>query len=264
MLLKKIKSTSNGTRHQIILCKNLLIKYNYLLKTFNKGLKQQSGRCKLTGTITVRHHGGGNKTLIKNLINDKNSFISIVLGVFYYSLRSAFLFLNFDLLKSNYFFSLATDKIMVGSVICNNFTSFDFRLGYRCYLNQIPTGSLIHSLPNKSNSKVKIIRSAGTYGQLIQKTTEFAIVKLPSAKIVTIPSVFSATIGRISNVLHNKLTVGKAGKTRKSGIRPSVRGIAMNPVDHPHGGRTNGGRTSVTPWGLPTKNYPTVKTKKYE
>ena len=70
MLLKKIKSTSNGTRHQIILCKNLLIKYNYLLKTFNKGLKQQSGRCKLTGSITVRHRGGGNKTIIKNLIND--------------------------------------------------------------------------------------------------------------------------------------------------------------------------------------------------
>ena len=262
MLLKKLKPTSNGTRHQIILYKNLLIKYNYLLKTFNKGLKQQSGRCRLTGTITIRHRGGGNKTVLKNFINDKKSFISIVLGIFYYSLRSSFVFLNFDLLKHNYFFSLATDKIMVGSIICNNFTSFDFRLGYRCFLKLIPTGSIIHSLPNKSNSTVKIIRSAGAYGQLLQKNTESVTIKLPSTKIIKISSLFSATIGRISNVLHNKVLIGKAGKTRKSGIRPSVRGIAMNPVDHPHGGRTNGGRPSVTPWGLPTKNFPTVRTKK--
>ncbi len=264
MLLKNLKPTSNGTRHQIILCKNLLIKYNYLLKTFNKGLKQQSGRCKLTGTITIRHRGGGNKIVSKSLINDKRSFVSIVLGVFYYSLRSSFIFLNFDLLKSNYFFSLATDKIKVGSIICNNFTSFDFRLGYRCYLNEIPTGSIIHSLPNKSNTNIKIIRSAGTYGQLLQKNMEFSNIKLPSGKIIKIPSIFSATIGRVSNVLHDKIIIGKAGKTRYRGIRPSVRGIAMNPVDHPHGGRTNGGRPSVTPWGLPTKNYPTVRTKKYE
>jgi len=93
---------------------------------------------------------------------------------------------------------------------------------------------------------------------------EFSNIKLPSGKIIKIPSIFSATIGRVSNVLHDKIIIGKAGKTRYRGIRPSVRGIAMNPVDHPHGGRTNGGRPSVTPWGLPTKNYPTVRTKKYE
>ena len=104
-----------------------------------------------------------------------------------------------------------------------------------------------------------MIRSAGSFGQLIQKETFCNKIKLPSGKIISIPSSSTAVLGTVSNSNHSLCIKGKAGYNRLNGKRPSVRGIAMNPVDHPHGGRTNGGIPSVTPWGLPTKGQKTRK-----
>ena len=135
------------------------------------------------------------------------------------------------------------------------------KLGFRTVLKNIPTGSVINclSFSKLKNQKINFIRSAGTFGQIVQKNFLFSKIKLPSNQIIEVPTSSFATIGSVSNNLQKFIVFGKAGRRRLLGNRPSVRGIAMNPVDHPHGGRTNGGRPSVTPWGIPTKGKPTVK-----
>lgn len=257
MKLKKLKSITNGSRHQLILTKNVLSKINTLLKYKSKGLKNKSGRTK--GRISVRHKGGRTKNLYRTINFDNSFFFAITVAVLYDPIRSSFISLNFDLIKKKSFFTLTTESVFCGSLInCSN-NNIDFKLGFRCLIKTIPTGSVLHSLSLGQLSKTKYIRSAGTFGQLIQKSFNFCKIKLPSNKVLIVPTSYYATIGKLSNVLHNKVVLGKAGKNRKKGIRPSVRGVAMNPVDHPHGGRTNGGRPSVTPWGIPTKRYPTVR-----
>jgi len=127
-------------------------------------------------------------------------------------------------------------------------------------------GTIINNISFGAYTKSKFVRSAGTYAQLIQINKKVAKIKLSSNKIITIPSNSYATIGMVSNEKHNLICLGKAGRKRNLNRRPIVRGIAMNPVDHPHGGRTNGGKPSVTPWGLPTKSkfYLKKKKKNYE
>jgi large subunit ribosomal protein L2 len=259
MKLKKLFSNTNGTRHQLVLTKNLLIKYNSLIKSQAKGIKNQSGRSSLNGRISISHKGGGLKNLYRKINFSDMSVYSIVLGVQYDPNRSSFISINFNFIKKNFFYNLCTEKVFCGSLFICSSNQSDFKLGFRCLLKNIPTGSIVHSLTLGSDSNTKLIRSAGTFGQLLQKDSNFCKIRLPSGLIVTCPTSHFATIGKISNVFNSKVVLGKAGKNRKKGIRPSVRGVAMNPVDHPHGGRTNGGRPSVTPWGLPTKNYPTVR-----
>jgi len=260
MLLKKVKNTSNGRRHQLTLSKELLFKYTHFIKNSKKGLNLKSGRCRTYGHISVRHKGGRLfKLFYKPLFNFNFSFIAIVLGVVYNSSTSSFISLNFDLKKKNFFFSPSINKVCCGSIISNNILTNESKLGFRNRLANIPTGSLITNLSFKSCSRAIFIRSAGSFGQILQKNSNMCNIKLPSNFILNTSFFESATIGRTSNTFHNKIIYGKAGKNRYRGIRPSVRGIAMNPVDHPHGGRTNGGRPSTTPWGLPTKGVSTVK-----
>lgn len=260
MILKKIKASTNGKRHQIVLNKSILFKYNYCIKNLQKGLNLLSGRCRTNGNISIRHKGGRLlKLLYKNIFNFNCSFIAIVIGILYNSTTSTFISINFDLIKKNFFYSPSTHKVFCGSIVCNNIISNESRLGFRNKIKNIPTGSLINTLSLKSGSRAIFIRSAGVFGQILQKDFNLSNIKLPSNNLLNVSVFESATIGRLSNILHNKTIIGKAGKNRYKGIRPSVRGIAMNPVDHPHGGRTNGGRPSVTPWGLPTKGVSTVK-----
>ena len=129
----------------------------------------------------------------------------------------------------------------------------ELKLGYRTKIKNIPAGSVIHSLTINDNLKTQYIRSAGTFGQIVQRGLTKAKIKLPSKKIIEISVNNYATIGVMSNLVDNQRYIGKAGTNRLLGKRPTVSGIAMNPVDHPHGGRSNGGIPSVTPWGLPTK-----------
>lgn len=136
------------------------------------------------------------------------------------------------------------------------------KVGYQTNLSLIPAGSIISQISNKSLTKVNFIRSAGTYGQVIQVTPNTCKIKLPSNKIIQLPTSNFATVGSVWNEGHNLTVKGKAGRNFNLGRRPVVRGIAMNPVDHPHGGRTNGGIPSVTPWGLPTKSKFYLRPKK--
>jgi len=264
MKLVKLKPVTNGTRHQLNIKKNLLSKSCRILKKDSVGKKNQSGRSSITGRITVRHKGGGCKNLYR-IINFKNEFyFGIVIAVYYDPNRSAFISLNYNFITKSFFYCLATNFVFVGSLILCDNKDVELRLGYRTTLKNIPTGAVIHSVSLSKKSSSTYIRSAGTFGQLIQKNIDFCKIKLPSNVIIKVSSLAYATIGVISNTQHNIVVIGKAGRNRKKGKRPSVRGIAMNPVDHPHGGRTNGGMPSVTPWGIPTKGKPTVKKKIYE
>jgi len=161
--------------------------------------------------------------------------------------RNAFINLNFELENKNFFFGIATNSVFPGCLLKNSKDLNELKLGYRTRIKNIPTGSIIHNLTMDNNIKIKYIKSAGTFGQIVQCGQKKAKIKLPSKKIIEISNENMATIGIISNAQNNLTTIGKAGINRHKGIRPTVRGIAMNPVDHPHGGRTNGGRPSVSP-----------------
>lgn len=266
MKLVKLKPTSNGVRHQLNIKKSLLSKTNKLLKNSIVGFKKFAGRSAFNGKISVWHKGSGCKSNFRKINFTSLESESIVVCIMYDPKRNSFISLNFDLKKNYFFQTLSTNFVYPGSLISCTPYAGELSLGNKTKLKYIPTGSLIHSLTNSFNSeKICFARSAGTFCQIIQKSVNNIKVRLPSGKIVNLlPDVY-ATVGVLSNLQHNLTVTGKAGRNRLKGKRPTVRGVAMNPVDHPHGGRTNGGRPSVTPWGLPTKGKPTVKkNKKYD
>ena len=259
MKLKEFKPITNGIRHKISIQKNLLTKNNRLTKGLIRGIKKNYGRSTLTGHVTSAHTGGGCKKLLRVINFLSIKAISILIAISYDPLRNAFIALNYNLVNKMFFNTLATISVGPGALISCDENSSELRLGYRTVLKNIPTGSIFHSLALNSNKKSQYIRSAGTFGQLIQKNLKTCKIKLPSGKVIETPVDAFGTLGILSNVEHNLITLGKAGTKRLNGRRPIVRGIAMNAVDHPHGGQTNGGRPSVTPWGIPTKGKPTVK-----
>ena len=131
-------------------------------------------------------------------------------------------------------------------------------------LRNVPLGSLIHNIELRPGKGAQMVRSAGTYAQLMAKEGDYAQVRLPSGEVRKVFIECKATIGQVGNVTHESISIGKAGRTRWLGKRPKVRGVAMNPVDHPMGGgegKTSGGRHPCTPWGVPTKGYKTRKNK---
>jgi large subunit ribosomal protein L2 len=269
MELERLKPTSAGMRHQVNIKKYLLSKNSNICKILSIGKKQQNGRSSITGHITVWHKGGGVKKKIRNMnyFPDKN--YSIQIATFYNAKSTSFVSLCYNFLQSKFYNTLSTNNTYSGSLIFAYRTCPEFRLGTSSQLKNIPTGTIIHSISNFST--VKYIKAAGTFGVILQKDvktdtdvkTDVKIktckVKMPSGAIKDFPLNFYCTIGYTSNHLHNLAVIGKAGRSRLKGIRPHVRGVAMNPVDHPHGGQTSGGCPSVTPWGIPTKGKPTKK-----
>jgi len=262
MKLVKLNPVTSGTRHQINIQKNLLSKTNKLMKNSIFGLKHQSGRSSSNGRITVWHKGGGCKSNFRE-INFSNTFLNgIVVCIMHDPIRNAFISLNFNLDTFLFYRTLATNSVYTGSLVSCNSQKNELCLGNRTTIQNIPTGSIIHSLsPFNVKQKTVFARSAGTFCQIIQKSIENCKIRLPSGSVINTSIKSFATLGVVSNLQHNLTYTGKAGRSRLNGIRPTVRGIAMNPVDHPHGGRTNGGRPSVTPWGIPTKGKPTVLKK---
>jgi large subunit ribosomal protein L2 len=262
MLLTKSNPINSSSRHKIKITKNLLCKKSRLLKNLIFGKKKNAGRSSSNGRITIRHQGSGCKALIRKIDFSTKKYLAIIISIEYDPNRSSFISLAYDLILKKFFYTLNTESVKVGTIISSDFQFLN--LGNRLSIKDIPTGSIIHSISsNKNHNKTAFIRSAGTYGQLIQKEEFLCKIKMPSGKILSIPQNSFCTLGVLSNSQHNLQVLGKAGTNRLKGIRPTVRGIAMNPVDHPHGGRTNGGRPSVTPWGIPTKGKPTVlKSKK--
>eukprot|EP00128_Syssomonas_multiformis_P012244 Colp12_sorted_trinity150504_noHs@13662 len=249
MKLRKVIPVTNSNRHTLKIQKNLLCKNNKIVKSIVKPNKQKNGRSSINGRITVWHKERGAKKLYRNVHflkeNENKNFL--VIANCYDPNRSSFINLNFELNKKTFFFNTASDSVLPGSLIKNAKNINEIKLGFRTEIKNIPAGSLIHNLTLNNSSKTKYIRSAGTFGQIVQSGETTAKIKLPSKKIIEIAINNLATVGIISNSQHNLTILGKAGSSRHLGKRPTVRGIAMNPVDHPHGGRGNKGMIPVTP-----------------
>ena len=262
MIEKKIKPVTPSQRQTILLKKNNLSK-TFKIKKLTKGFKRSNGRNN-QGKITVRHRGGGHKRLYRKInFNRSDLNEGYVSKILYDPNRSA----NIAYIKNNLnpFLILAPEGLKINQHIKSS-PEAELKVGNSLPLKNIPIGSLVHNISLNPNEKGKLIRSAGTSAQLIQKiNNKYARIRLSSGELKLVLLSCYATLGIVSNINHKKIKLGKAGRSRWLNRRPSVRGVAMNPVDHPHGGgegKTSGGRPSVTPQGKITKGKPTRNKKK--
>ena len=223
-------------------------------------LKKHAGRNN-TGKITVRHHGGGNR--IKYRIMDFRKNIqdvpATVLAIEYDPNRTAYIALmQYETGEKTY--SIAPVGLKVGDVVLNS-AKADIKPGNVLPISEIPVGTFIHNIELYPGKGGQLVRSAGTAAQLMAKENGVSQVRLPSGEVRLIRLDCKATIGQVGNIEHENINLGKAGKKRHMGVRPTVRGSVMNPCDHPHGGgegKSPIGRPSpVTPWGKPTMGYKT-------
>jgi large subunit ribosomal protein L2 len=253
---QKIKPTSPGQRHQIKTNKKFFSKNNNLLKN-NFKKKIYFGKSKQTGHITVRHKGGGNKIKPKVLNTSFELNTTVLLTTIYDFSSNKIINMVFDPFRKKIFLAVNTKNVFTGFVCLQAKNTDCLESGNKLTLFQIPAGSLVHSLTK--NKRTIVAKSAGTFGQIVQKKRDSCKIRVPSGQVLVFSLNNKAILGVNSN--QNKIfcCIGKAGINRNRNKRPSVRGIAMNPVDHPHGGRSNGGKHPTTPWGQLTKG---VKTKK--
>ncbi len=231
-------------------------------------LKRSGGRNSY-GRITTRHIGGGHKRMLR-IIDFKRDILDVpakVIAIEYDPNRSSRIaLLEYPDKTKRYI--VAPLGINVGEeVMSSNQKEAEIKVGNCLPLRHIPSGTLVHNIELVKGKGGQIVRSAGGSAQIMSKEGDFAHLKLPSGEVRLVHLECRATIGQISNVEHEAISIGKAGRTRWMGIRPTVRGLAMNPVDHPHGGGEGksgqGNPHPVTPWGKPTKGYRTRNRKKY-
>jgi large subunit ribosomal protein L2 len=233
-------------------------------KSLTAPLKKKAGRSS-SGRIAVRHQGGGHKRKYRiiDFKRNKDGIPARVSTIEYDPNRSARIaLLTYADGEKRYI--LAPLGLKVGDVVVSGPNS-DIKVGNALPLANIPTGTMIHNIELKPGKGAQMVRSAGTGAQLMAKEGNYAHVRLPSGEVRLVHIQCRATIGQVGNIEHENITIGKAGRSRWKGKRPSVRGVAMNPVDHPHGGgegRSSIGRNPVTPWGQPTLGYKTRKKSK--
>jgi len=257
MDFKKEKKTTAGSRHQISIKKNKLSKAGALIKTLLRGKKKNSGRSTQTGNISSWHKGGGTKFCQRHLSFEFNINFYLTVSVFYDPNRNVFILLKFNLSTYRFVFVIHTVWVAMGTFLEDKDNADFLSPGFSLHLKHAPLGALVHSLV--LNKKTKYSVSAGTFIQVLQRTNSICKIKLPSGIIKTVALLNSVVLGVASNNKNNLCVLGKAGKSRYKHRRPTVRGAAMNPVDHPHGGRTRGGRPPVTPWGKLTKGVHTCR-----
>jgi len=232
-------------------------------KKLTCGISKTGGRNN-TGRITSWHIGGGHKKLYRfiDFRRNKVDVFATVERIEYDPNRTAFIALvKYD--DGDFTYIVAPQKILVGDRIISSDTA-DIKIGNALPLKFIPVGTMIHNVEMKKGKGAQIARSAGAFVQLAGKDSGYAQIKLRSGEMRLVPLDCRATIGVVSNQDHQNVSHGKAGRSRWLGRRPVVRGVAMNPIDHPHGGgegKTSGGRHPVTPWGKPTKGKKTRKNK---
>ena len=262
MALKQYKPTTPG-RHGLVLVDRSELHKGKPVKALTKGLSKSGGRNN-HGRITARRRGGGAKRSYRIVDFKRNRFeAATVERLEYDPNRSAFIALikygNGDLS-----YILAPQRLAAGdSVVAGD--RVDVKPGNAMPLASMPIGTIIHNVEMKPGKGGQIARSAGTYVQLVGRDQGYAILRLTSGEQRLVQAECMATVGAVSNPDNSNIKLAKAGRNRWLGKRPSVRGVAMNPVDHPHGGgegRTSGGRHPVTPWGKPTKGKRTRSTKK--
>ena len=265
MPIRVYKPTSPARRLMSVLTYEEITK-----KTPEKSLlqpkKKNAGRNN-QGKISVRHQGGGEKQKYR-LIDFKRNKLEVpakVAGIEYDPNRSAFIAL-LHYLDGEKRYILAPLGLNVGDTIVSS-EAADIKPGNSLQLANIPLGTLVHNIELRPGAGGQIARSARAYAQLISKEGSFATLRMPSGEMRKVPISARATIGTVGNTDHENVRIGKAGRKRHMGIRPTVRGVVMNPVDHPHGGGEGkspiGLPSPVTPWGKPALGYKTRKHKKY-
>jgi large subunit ribosomal protein L2 len=265
MASKQYKPTSPGRR--FVRTTN----YGEVTKTrperkLTESQKRSGGRNNL-GRMTVRRRGGGHKRRYRSIDfkRDKIGVPAKIAAIEYDPNRSAFIaLLHYEDGEKRYI--LAPQKVQVGDTIVSR-SDADIKPGNALRLRQMPVGTVVHNVELRPGKGGQLARSAGCWAQLMAKEGRYGLLKLPSGELRRILLECRATVGSVSNPEHENRSLGKAGRSRWLGKRPSVRGVAMNPVDHPHGGgegRTAGGRHPVTPWGKPTKGKKTRKNKRTE
>src|SRR5579864_4890490 len=227
--------------------------------------KKRTGGRNSHGEITSWHRGGGHKRQYRTVDfrRDKTGIPATVASIEYDPNRSARLaLLNYADGEKRYI--LAPVGVVVGQKLLSG-ADADILVGNALPLRNIPPGTTIHNIELRPGKGAQMVRSAGGSAQLVAKEGDYALVKLPSGETRKVLLDCMATIGQVGNLDHENVAIGKAGRTRWLGRRPTNRGVAMNPVDHPHGGgegKTSGGRHPVTPWGQPTRGYKTRNNKR--
>lgn len=258
MAIKGYKPTSPGRRFQTSSSFEEITQ-NKPEKSLLRSLNRSGGRNSL-GRVTSRHRGGGHKRKYRviDFKRNKHGIPAKVAGIEYDPNRSA----NIALLHyvdGEKSYILAPLGLKVGDKVVSG-DGAEIKTGNTLFLKDIPLGTPIHNIELSIGHGGQLVRGAGGYAQLMAKEGKHALIKLPSGEVRMIPLECKATIGQVGNLEHEKVSQGKAGRNRWRGKRPHVRGVAMNPVDHPHGGgegKSSGGRHPVTPWGVPTKGYKT-------
>ncbi len=267
MALKYFKPTTPGQRQLVIVDRSELWK-GKPEKSLTLGLRKKGGRNSF-GRITTRHQGGGHKQRYRliDFKRQKKDIPAVVERIEYDPNRTAFIALiKYEDGELSYI--LAPQKLKVGDKVISGKNS-DIKPGNALPLESIPIGTLVHNVEMKPGKGGQLARSAGTYAQLVGRDSGYAQLKLNSGELRMVRAECMASIGAVSNPDQKNVSIGKAGRSRWLGIRPTVRGVAMNPVDHPHGGgegKTSGGRHPVTPWGKSTKGKKTrknISTSKY-
>jgi large subunit ribosomal protein L2 len=258
MPVRKYKPTSAGRRFMSVSTFDEVTKKEPE-KSLLEPVTRKGGRNN-TGRITTRHQGGGHKRRYRviDFKRTKDAVPAKVAAIEYDPNRSA----NIALLHyadGAKAYILAPARLRVGAVVESG-PAADIKPGNALPLLNIPTGTLVHNVELKPGQGGKMARSAGSGVQLVAKDGQHAVLRLPSGEMRRVPLQCRATIGQVGNLDHENVSGGKAGRSRWQGKRPTVRGSAMNPVDHPHGGgegKSKGGRHPVTPWGVPTLGKPT-------
>jgi large subunit ribosomal protein L2 len=263
MAIAKSKPTSPGQRHVVRVKSEGLHKGGPLRALVDK--KSKSGGRNHAGRITTRHKGGGHKQRYRiiDFKRNKDGVVGTVERIEYDPNRTA----NIALVKyedGEYRYIIAPKGVKAGDTVQSG-NEAPIAVGNCMTLRNMPIGSVVHCVEMKIGKGAQIARSAGTSAQMIARDGDYATLRLRSGEMRKIHCDCRATLGEVSNTEHNLKKLGKAGAQRWRGVRPTVRGVAMNPVDHPHGGgegRTSGGRHPVSPWGVPTKGKKTRSNKR--
>jgi len=265
MGIKTYRPTSPAIRFRTTLTPDDLTKVRPL-KGLTAPKKRISGRDN-KGHIQVRHRGGGHKRLyrILDFRRDKRDIPAKVTTVEYDPNRSARIALLTYADGEKRYILCPHGLTVGGTVIAGD--GADILVGNALPLRNVPLGTMVHNIELRAGKGGQLARAAGMAAQLLAKEAGYAQIKLPSGETRMVHLECYATIGQVGNLDHENQSIGKAGRSRWLGIRPTVRGVAMNPIDHPHGGgegKTSGGRHPVSPWGLPTKGYKTRNNKRTE
>ncbi|MFT3731210.1 MAG: 50S ribosomal protein L2 [Hyphomicrobium sp.] len=259
MALRTYNPTSPGRRHLIQVDRSTLWK-GKPVKTLVEGKTKTGGR-NSDGRITSRHIGGGAKQAYRKIDFRRRKFDAPanVERLEYDPNRTAFIALiKYE--DGTQAYILAPQRLGVGDTVVAG-AKVDVKPGNAMPLSAMPIGTIVHNVEMKPGKGGQVARSAGSFVQLVGRDSGYAVLKLNSGETRKVSAECMATVGAVSNPDHMNTVVGKAGRTRLLGRRPTVRSIAMNPVDHPNGGRTKGGKHWATPWGKPTKGFKTRKNK---